>query len=104
MSFVETLALYQTCRGELDRLHNVLAAFKAFDEAWVTAAPLKTEIRQDEAMLRRTSIRTLSERAKDTRAFAKQVNDAEVKRLLLKLAVSYEEIAEAAKADDRICA
>ncbi len=110
MSFAETLTLIEMCRWELDCLHNVLAAFNAFGEAGnkLTAAHFRTEIRRDEALLRRTGIRILLERAEEARAFAQEARDPEVKRLLLQLAGSYEGIAEAraanAKAEDRVCA
>jgi hypothetical protein len=75
----------------------------------IAAEPFKTEIRRDDALLRRTSIRFLLGRADQTRAFAEEVNDPEVKRLLLKLAESYEQIAEqagaaTAKAEDLLSA
>jgi len=94
MPFRDTLSLIEMCRWELDRLHKVLAAFNASIAAGRQAAePLKTEIRRDEGVLRRASVRILRERGEETRTFAEEVSDPEVKRLLFELAESYEEIA-----------
>ncbi len=101
MPFIDTLSLIEMCRWELDRLRDVLTAFNALNEAGkkFTAQPFKTETRRDEASLRRTSVGILLARAEETRAFAEEVNDPEVKRLLLELAGSYERIAKQARAD-----
>lgn len=94
MPFKETLSLIEMCRWELDRLHKVLAAFNASIAAGRQAAePMKTEVRQDEAVLRKASAHILQERAEETRTFAEEVSDPEVRRLLLELARSYEQIA-----------
>ncbi len=100
MPFTDTLTLIEMCRWELDRLHEVLAAFNASNVAGqkIAVEPFKTEIRRDEALLRRTSVRVFLQRADETRAFAEEVNDPEVKRLLLELALSYEQIAKQAGA------
>jgi hypothetical protein len=83
------------CRWELDRLHKVLAHFNASIEAsrQIAGEPFKTEIRRDEGALRKASLHILRERAEETRTFADEVSDPEVKRLLLELAESYERVA-----------
>ncbi len=101
MPFTDTFALIEMCRWELDRLQDVLAAFNASNEGGQENCrpPFKTEIRRDEASVRRAGVRSLMARAEEARAFAEEVNDPEVKRLLLESAGSYEKIAKQAGAD-----
>jgi hypothetical protein len=103
-----TLSLVEVCRWELDRLKKVAAEYRAFcsksrDYLATAGEPHKpvdggelpkcTDARGFVKMTPGADAQTCRDRAEEHRSFAESVHDPQVKNLLLKIAASYDKIA-----------
>jgi len=85
--------LIEACKRNLDRLDEQIAECTASrEESLRTSFELESKIEPVRAQLWRES-------ARGTRAFSEETNDPEVKRLLLELADSYDQMAKSVLAE-----
>ena len=99
---VETSRLIEECRRELTRLNYLVGEFRTANEisrSFLTGAR-KVGMPNDEAVCRSAALRLKPdpqewrERGTQTRTFAELVDEPRAKRLLLEIAVSYDQMAE----------
>jgi hypothetical protein len=88
----KTRFLIKACKRNLDRLDEQIAECTASRESLGTSFGLESKIEPVRAQLWRES-------ARGTRAFSEETNDPEVKRLLLELADSYDQMAKSVLAE-----
>jgi hypothetical protein len=99
---VETSRLIEECRRELKRLNHLVGEFRTANEIsrnFLTGAR-KVDMPNDEAVCWSVASRLnpgpnkWRERGEQTRTFAELVDEPRAKRLLLEIAVSYDQMAE----------
>ena len=99
---VETSRLIEECRRELKRFHDLVGEFRTANEisrSFLTGAR-KVDMPNDEAACRLAASKLRSdpqewrERGERTRTFAEFVDEPRAKRLLLEIAVSYDQMAK----------
>ena len=98
---VETSRLIEECRRELKRLNYLVGEFRTANEisrSFLTGVR-KVGMPNDEAVCRSAALRLKPdpqewrERGTQTRTFAELVDEPRAKRLLLEIAVSYDQMA-----------
>ncbi len=99
---VETSRLIEECRRELGRLNDLVGEFRTANEisrSFLTGAR-KVDIPNDQAVCLvaasklKPDPQDWRERGEQTRTFAEFVDEPSAKRLLLEIAVSYDQMAE----------
>ena len=99
---VETPILIEECRRELRRLNDLVGEFRTANEisrSFLTGAR-KVDMPNDQAVCwsaaskLKPDSQDWRERGEQTRIFAELVDEPSAKRLLLEIAVSYDEMAE----------
>ena len=99
---VETPILIEECRRELRRLNDLVGEFRTANEisrSFLTGAR-KVDMPNDQAVCWSATLRLKPDspewrkRGEQTRTFAELVDEPHAKRLLLEIAVSYDEMAE----------
>ena len=99
---VETSRLIEECRRELTRLNSLVGEFRTANEisrSFLTGAR-KVDMPNDQAVCWSATLRPKPdpqewrERGTQTRTFAELVDEPRAKRLLLEIAVSYDQMAE----------
>jgi hypothetical protein len=99
---VETSRLIEECRRELTRLNYLVGEFRTANEisrSFLTGAR-KVDMPNDQAVCWSAALRLKPdpeewrERGAQTRTFAQLVDEPRAKRLLLEIAVSYDQMAE----------